>query len=144
MEVNEAYELLSKKSTADSATRNADAYGGTYTGTGSSYSGPNSGEFLRARAFINQGNLQAAKAGAGYYSYPECGMVLFCTASSTSGKAGMTRQTSTSPLLTSRNRGNAEYANAYNTLRHTGNPYSRAAGRGGYDDCTPCSLCVPA
>ena len=27
--------------------------------------------------------------------------------------------------------GNAEYANAYNTLRHTGNPYSRAAGRGG-------------
>ena len=31
-------------------------------GSGSSYSGPNAQEFNRARAFINQNNLQAAKA----------------------------------------------------------------------------------
>ncbi len=141
VEVNEAYELLSKKSTADSATRNADTYGGYYTGTGSSYSGPNAGEFTRARAFINQGNLQAAKAvldtvptrnAEWYFLY---GIIYLRQGWYDKANEYLTIAYQQEP-------GNSEYANAYNTLRHTGNPYSRAAGRGGYGDCSPCSLCA--
>ena len=68
VEVNEAYEMLTKKTSQSSsyASRNGngtyDSYSGGYTGSGSSYSGPNAQEFNRARAFINQNNLQAAKA----------------------------------------------------------------------------------
>lgn len=68
VEVNEAYEMLTKKNGQSSsyANRNGngtyDSYSGGYTGSGSSYSGPNAQEFNRARAFINQNNLQAAKA----------------------------------------------------------------------------------
>ena len=66
VEVNEAYEMLTKKNGQSSsyANRNGngtyDSYSGGYTGSGSSYSGPNAQEFNRARAFINQNNLQAA------------------------------------------------------------------------------------
>ena len=68
VEVNEAYEMLTKKTSHSSsyASRSGngtyDSYSGGYTGSGSSYSGPNAQEFNRARAFINQNNLQAAKA----------------------------------------------------------------------------------
>ena len=64
-EINEAYELLTKKGTtassSSSGNRQAGAYGGAYSGTGGAYSGPSAAEFARARSFINQNNLQAAK-----------------------------------------------------------------------------------
>ena len=143
VEVNEAYEILSKKGTADSASRSAGegTYGQYYTGNGSSYSGPNSGEFLRARAFINQGNLQAAKAvldaiptrnAEWYYLY---GIIYLRQGWYDKANEYLTMAYQKEP-------GNSEYANAFNTLRHTGNPYSRTAGRGAYADCSPCSLCA--
>ena len=59
VEVNEAYEMLTKKTSQSSsyASRSGngtyDSYSGGYTGSGSSYSGPNAQEFNRARAFIS-------------------------------------------------------------------------------------------
>lgn len=82
VEVNEAYEMLTKKNGQSSsyANRNGngtyDSYSGGYTGSGSSYSGPNAQEFNRARAFINQNNLQGRQGGAGRHIHPQRRMVL--------------------------------------------------------------------
>ena len=37
--------------------------------------------------------------------------------------------------------GNAEYAQAYNTLRYTGNPYSRPRQSTSYGNCSACDIC---
>ncbi len=53
VEINEAYEFLTKKSSgsANRGPGSGQGYGGGYSGAGSAYAGPNATEFARARAF---------------------------------------------------------------------------------------------
>lgn len=142
VEINEAYELLTKKSSG-TASRGPNGYGyGGYSGGGSSYSGPNSAEFARARAFLSQNNLQAAKAvldsitvrnAEWYYLY---GIIYLRQGWYDKANEYLTIAYQQEP-------GNAEYASAYNTIRNTGNPYTRPAG--GYSaNCAGCDLCASA
>ena len=144
-EINEAYELLTKKgSTASSsARRDNSAYSGAYSGTGGSYSGPSSAEFARARSFINQNNLQAAKQvldsisvrnAEWYYLY---GIVYLRQGWYDKAREYLSRAYEQEP-------GNAEYRNAYAAVSNAGNPFGRGAanGSGPYaGGCSTCDIC---
>ncbi len=142
VEINEAYEVLSEKG-GGTASRGPNGYGyGGYSGGGSSYAGPNAAEFARARAFLGQNNLQAAKAvldaitvrnAEWYYLY---GIIYLRQGWYDKANEYLTIAYQQEP-------GNAEYASAYNTIRSTGNPYTRPAG--GYQaNCGGCDLCASA
>lgn len=141
-EINEAYEILTKKSNASSG--NYQSYGsGTYSGSGSAYSGPNASDFARARAYINQNNLQAAKQvldaistrnAEWYYLY---GVIYLRQGWYDKAREYITRAYEQEP-------GNAEYRNAYVTLNNAGNPFARnnPTGQGPYDSgCSGCDIC---
>lgn len=144
VEINEAYEFLTKK-TSGSANRgpgSSQGYGGGYSGGGSAYAGPNATEFARARAFLGQNNLQAAKAvldnisirnAEWYYLY---GIIYLRQGWFDKAREYLTIAYQQEP-------GNAEYASAYNTIRHTGNPYARQAGAY-QSNCSPCDICAGA
>ncbi|MEA5060054.1 MAG: molecular chaperone DnaJ [Clostridia bacterium] len=143
MEINEAYELLTKKSTGTASRGPGSSYGyGGYSGSGNAYSGPNAAEFARARAFLSQNNLQAAKAvldaitvrnAEWYYLY---GIIYLRQGWYDKAYEYLTIAYQQEP-------GNAEYASAYNTIRHTGSPYTRPAGT--YRaNCAGCDLCASA
>lgn len=141
VEINEAYEALTKKNGSTQASGSgAGAYSNYgYSGQGSTYSGPNAADFARARAFINQNNLQAAKQvldtisvrnAEWYYLY---GIIYLRQGWYDKANDYISRAYHQEP-------GNAEYANAYKTLRTTGNPYTRQAS--GYDSsCSGCDVC---
>ena len=150
-EINEAYELLTKKGTtassssSSSSRQNAygDPYKGAYSGSGSAYSGPSAAEFARARSFINQNNLQAAKQvldgipvrnAEWYYLY---GIVYLRQGWYDKAREYLSRAYEQEP-------GNAEYRNAYAAINNAGSPFGRGAntGAGGYNDgCSGCDLC---
>ena len=145
VEVNEAYEMLTKKTASTSSHASRDGQGsyssyGGYTGTGNAYSGPNAAEFSRARSFINQGNLQAAKAvldaiptrnAEWYYLY---GIVYL-----RQGWYDKAREYLT--IAYQQNPGNPEYAAAYNSIRGTGGAYTRRTGTYGVYNCGgPCAM----
>ena len=122
-EINEAYDQLTKNpgKTASSGYSGA-AYGAG--GHGGSYSGPEADRFVRARSLINAGNLDGAKTildsiqtrnAEWYYLY---GIIYLRQGWYDKAREFLGRAYRTEP-------GNAEYAQAYNTLRYTGNPYSR-------------------
>ena len=122
-EINEAYDQLTKNpgKTASSGYSGA-AYGAG--GHGGSYSGPEADRFIRARSLINAGNLDGAKTildsiqtrnAEWYYLY---GIIYLRQGWYDKAREFLGRAYRTEP-------GNAEYAQAYNTLRYTGNPYSR-------------------
>lgn len=144
VEINEAYEFLTKKSTGTASRGPGGGYSGYggYSGAGSSYSGPNAADFARARAFLSQNNLQAAKAvldsiptrnAEWYYLY---GIIYLRQGWYDKANEYLTIAYQQEP-------GNAEYASAYNTIRQTGNPYTRPAG-GYQSNCNPCDLCASA
>lgn len=142
-EVNEAYELLTKKGSSSSAHKTGsdtyDSYSGSYSGTGSSYSGPNAGDFSRVRMFINQNNLQAAKAvldsistrnAEWYYLY---GIIYLRQGWYDKAREYLTIAYQQEP-------NNAEYAAAYSSIRGSGRAYGRTtSGSYGVD---PCGLCA--
>ena len=106
------------------------------------YAGPNATEFARARAFLGQNNLQAAKAvldnisirnAEWYYLY---GIIYLRQGWFDKAREYLTIAYQQEP-------GNAEYASAYNTIRHTGNPYARQAGAY-QSNCSPCDICAGA
>ncbi len=152
-EINEAYEQLTKKGTtasSSSAGRQGSysdpfgsGYGGAYSGTGGSYSGPSAAEFARARSFINQNNLQAAKQvldsisvrnAEWYYLY---GIIYLRQGWYDKAREYLSRAYEQEP-------GNPEYRNAYAAVNNSGNPFGRRAGTntGGYDDgCAGCDIC---
>ncbi|MBR4019117.1 MAG: DnaJ domain-containing protein [Clostridia bacterium] len=149
VEVNEAYEMLTKKTSSSSSHASRDGQGsyssyGGYTGTGNSYSGPNAAEFSRARSFINQGNLQAAKAvldaistrnAEWYYLY---GIIYL-----RQGWYDKAREYIT--IAYQQNPGNPEYAAAYNSIRGTGGAYTRRTGNYGVYNCgSPCTMLTSA
>ena len=144
VEINEAYEFLTKKSSgsANRGPGSGQGYGGGYSGAGSAYAGPNATEFARARAFLGQNNLQAAKAvldnisirnAEWYYLY---GIIYLRQGWFDKAREYLTIAYQQEP-------GNAEYASAYNTIRHTGNPYARQAGAY-QSNCSPCDICAGA
>ncbi len=148
-EINEAYEQLSKKTnTASSrasstwgASEGGNAYG-AYSGTGGGYSGPGAAEFGRARSFINQNNLQAAKQvldnisirnAEWYFLY---GIIYLRQGWHDKAREYFSRAYEQEP-------GNAEYRNAYASLNNAGNPF----GGGMYGDnmsggCSICDICA--
>ncbi len=143
MEVNEAYELLTKKGNGskNSRTDNSGAYQshGGYSGYGSSYSGPNASDFARARSFISLNNLSAAKQvldsigtrnAEWYYLY---GVIYLRQGWYDKAYEYLTRAYQQEP-------NNAEYSSAYQTIRNTGNPYTRGS-TGSHSDLSTCSVC---
>ena len=138
-EINEAYDQLTKNpgKTASSGYSGA-AYGAG--GHGGSYSGPEADRFVRARSLINAGNLDGAKTildsiqtrnAEWYYLY---GIIYPRQGWYDKAREFLGRAYRTEP-------GNAEYAQAYNTLRYTGNPYSRPRQSTSYGNCSACDIC---
>lgn len=138
-EINEAYDQLTKNpgKTASSGYSGA-AYGAG--GHGGSYSGPEADRFVRARSLINAGNLDGAKTildsiqtrnAEWYYLY---GIIYLRQGWYDKAREFLGRAYRAEP-------GNAEYAQAYNTLRYTGNPYSRPRQSTSYGNCSACDIC---
>ena len=138
-EINEAYDQLTKNpgKTASSGYSGA-AYGAG--GHGGSYSGPEADRFVRARSLINAGNLDGAKTildsiqtrnAEWYYLY---GIIYLRQGWYDKAREFLGRAYRTEP-------GNSEYAQAYNTLRYTGNPYSRPRQSTSYGNCSACDIC---
>lgn len=138
-EINEAYDQLTKNpgKTASSGYSGA-AYGAG--GHGGSYSGPEADRFIRARSLINAGNLDGAKTildsiqtrnAEWYYLY---GIIYLRQGWYDKAREFLGRAYRTEP-------GNSEYAQAYNTLRYTGNPYSRPRQSTSYGNCSACDIC---
>ena len=138
-EINEAYDQLTKNpgKTASSGYSGA-AYGAG--GHGGSYSGPEADRFVRARSLINAGNLDGAKTildsiqtrnAEWYYLY---GIIYLRQGWYDKAREFLGRAYRTEP-------GNAEYAQAYNTLRYTGHPYSRPRQSTSYGNCSACDIC---
>ena len=138
-EINEAYDRLTKNpgKTASSGYSGA-AYGAG--GHGGSYSGPEADRFVRARSLINAGNLDGAKTildsiqtrnAEWYYLY---GIIYLRQGWYDKAREFLGRAYRTEP-------GNSEYAQAYNTLRYTGNPYSRPRQSTSYGNCSACDIC---
>ena len=138
-EINEAYDQLTKNpgKTASSGYSGA-AYGAG--GHGGSSSGPEADRFVRARSLINAGNLDGAKTildsiqtrnAEWYYLY---GIIYLRQGWYDKAREFLGRAYRTEP-------GNAEYAQAYNTLRYTGNPYSRPRQSTSYGNCSACDIC---
>ena len=138
-EINEAYDQLTKNpgKTASSGYSGA-AYGAG--GHGGSYSGPEADRFVRARSLINAGNLDGAKTildsiqtrnAEWYYLY---GIIYLRQGWYDKAREFLGRAYRTEP-------GNAEYAQAYNTLRYTGNPYPRPRQSTSYGNCSACDIC---
>jgi len=146
-EINEAYEMLTKKKSTVSPGGGRDSsYGGGYggyTGSGGAYSGPSAAEFARARSYINQNNLDAARQvldsipvrnAEWYYLY---GIVYLRQGWHDKAIEFLTIAYEQEP-------GNAEYRNAYAAVNNTGSPYGygRPGGTSPYDDgCGGCDLC---
>ena len=138
-EINEAYDQLTKNpgKTASSGYSGA-AYGAG--GHGGSYSGPEADRFVRARSLINAGNLDGAKTildsiqtrNAEWYYLS--GIIYLRQGWYDKARAFLGRAYRTEP-------GNSEYAQAYNTLRYTGNPYSRPRQSTSYGNCSACDIC---
>lgn len=143
-EINEAYELLTKKGTTASSSRGSSTSSyETYSGSGSAYSGPSSAEFARARNYINQNNLQAAKQildtiqvrnAEWYFLY---GIIYLRQGWHDKAREYLSYAYEKEP-------GNAEYRNAYAAVSNAGSPFARGgAGSGGQygDGCSVCDVC---
>ena len=146
-EINEAYEMLTKKGASGSANRNYS--GGSYSqssgysGSGGAYSGPSAAEFAQARSYINQNNLQAAKLildristrnAEWYYLY---GVIYLRQGWYDKAREYLRTAYEQEP-------GNAEYRNAYTTISNSGSPFGGASsqGSGTYgNDCSGCDVC---
>ncbi len=145
VEINAAYELLTKKGSArpNSATYGDARTGGSYSGSGGSYSGPNATEFARARLYINQNNIQSARAvldaipvrnAEWYYLY---GVVYLRQGWYDKAYDYFERAVQQEP-------GNSEYSTAYQSVRRTGSPYARGGygGQGYGRSVSGCDVCT--
>jgi molecular chaperone DnaJ len=145
VEINAAYEFLTKKSSSRSASSTYSegrAGGQSYSGSGGSYSGPNAPDFARARLFINQNNIQAARAvldgipvrnAEWYYLY---GVVYLRQGWYDKAHDFFGRAVQQEP-------GNSEYNAAYQSVRSSGSPYARGGYSGGYTrGVSGCDVCT--
>ena len=138
-EINEAYDLLTRKGASSQA--DASGYAGYgYSGQGGSYSGPNATEFARARALINAHDLEGAKRvldaiqtrnAEWYYLY---GIISLREGWYDRARDYIGRAYYQEP-------GNQEYSQAYRALKNTGNPYARTGYGGSGRSCSGCDIC---
>ena len=153
-EINQAYEMLTKKPSDSSSGSyggqysQSGPYGGAYSrgysdyARGTPYSGPHAAEFARARACINQNNLNGARTildslpthnAEWNYLY---GIIYLRQGSYERARDCIGKAYQMDP-------NNPEYRNAYTSLNNAGRPYaSGGAGAGqnmGQNFC--CSLC---
>lgn len=149
-EINQAYEMLTKKQASGGSSASYGASGrygssGTYSGgysrtNGSAYSGPNAAEFARARSFINQNNLNAARTvldGANVVHNAEWnylyGVIYLRQGSYEKAYACISRAYEMDP-------NNPDYRNAYVSLNNSGRPYTRGSA-GDFDASPCCDIC---
>ena len=161
-EINQAYEMLTKKPSSGASgsyygggQQNRGASYGGYTGQQtyqnssqsgayrhSTYSGPNAEEYNRARSYINQNNLTAARTvldgisnreAEWYYLY---GIIYFRQGWYEKAKEYTRRAYEMNPE-------NAQYRNAYSSLNQSGRAYSTGSYGGGSNagSAVCCSLC---
>jgi len=126
--INEAYEILVKKPIAGTVTAaSARKEAGSTDRKG--YNGPYQAAFLRAREFINQSNLTAARAILDAVSehnaewYFLSGIIHLRQGSFEKARDSIARAYELSP-------NNTEYRNAYLSLKTAGDPYKRMRAKG--------------
>ena len=143
-EINQAYEMLTKKqSTSNNAgygSSSSGSYGGyTRPNSGTAYSGPFAAEFARARSFINQNNLNAAREILDNVSVHNAewnylyGVIYLRQGWYEKAFACISRAYEAEP-------DNAEYRNAYLSLNNSGRAYQRG-GNGTIDTSPCCDIC---
>lgn len=147
-EINQAYEMLTKKPQSSGAAYGGNAYGsgayggGTYGSTGESgYSGEYASEYQRARSYISQNNLSAAEAvlsaipsrnAEWYYLF---GIIYLRRGWYQRARDFIQRAYTMEP-------GNTEYRNAYASLNNTGGFNTGSGGQTiNTDGCEYCGLC---
>lgn len=156
-EINQAYEMLTKKPSASSGGAgygagygSATGYGGAHSGSytnqsrtgGTAYAGPNAEEYSRARSFINQNNLDAARAildriqnhnGEWNYLY---GIIYLRNGWYEKARECIRKAYELDP-------NNSEYRNAYLSLHNAGRTYQAGSygGPAGTNGSICCSLC---
>lgn len=134
-EINAAYEMLTKKPSSSSGTYGHQSYGNasysgyqgqSYSGQ-SAYSGANANEYYRARAYINNNDLNRARSvldgirdrnAEWYYLY---GIIYLRSGWYEKAREYIRRAYEQQP-------GNAEYRNAYASLNNTGRVYQQRSG----------------
>ena len=147
-EINEAYEVLTKRGTSANAAHHAGANRGqygAYSGSGTTYSGPNAAEFAQVRILLSNHNLQEARRlleniavrnAEWHYLY---GLVFYRMGYMDKAKEHFTRAYEQEP-------GNASYRSAYTTINSTGSPFGRyqqTRTTNAYDDqCSCCDICT--
>lgn len=148
-EINQAYEMLTKKQTAGNGGYNASSSGtyGSYNtgnsysrpGGGTAYSGPFATEFARARSFINQNNLTAARSILDNVSVHNAewnylyGVIYLRQGAYEKAFSCISRAYEAEP-------DNAEYRNAYLSLNNSGRTYQRNTN-GNIDTSPCCDIC---
>ncbi len=152
-EINQAYEMLTKKPSAGAsssyggASSSYGSYSASESGSGHAYSGPNATVYQRARSFINQNNLNAARSvldgiserdAEWYYLY---GIIFLRQGWYEKAQGYIQKAYSMEP-------DNAEYRNAYATLNNSGRAYTTggfggntAQGCGNTGGCGYFSVC---
>ena len=144
-EINQAYEMLTKKQSTTSGTGYGSSSSGTYGSYnaggsysrpgGTAYSGPFATEFARARSFINQNNLDAAQAILNNVTVHNAewnylsGVIFLRQGSYQRATECFGRAYDAEP-------DNAEYRNAYLSLNNSGRAYQRNTT--GNMDASPC------
>ncbi len=147
-EINQAYEILVKKKDEPYSQQGYSQQGYSHQGYSQqnywrgqgSYSGEYQSEFARARSYLSQNNLNAAKAildniplhnGEWNYLY---GVIHFRM-----GWYNQARQYLSEACR--QNPNNSEYRNAYESLLRNGSPYTQGGMDMGGHDCDVCDLC---
>ena len=135
-EINQAYEMLSKKSTSGSSSYTS----GSWQQSRGGYSGTGAGEYARVRSYLSQNNLNAAKAVLDSISVHNAewnylyGIVYYRMGWYAQALQYLAEATRQDP-------GNQEYRNAYETLRNTGSTTSAPYSVNHMEQCDMCDVC---
>ncbi len=147
-EINQAYEMLTKKQTTTSSSGSYGSSSGSYGAGGSNngyrpggtaYSGPNATEFARARSFINQNNLNAARTILDGVSVHNAewnylyGVIYLRQGWYEKAHACISRAYEAEP-------DNPEYRNAFVSLNNSGRVYTRGTN-GDVNSSACCDVC---
>lgn len=148
-EINQAYEMLTKQPrNTSSSSSSAGGYGG-YSGSASgqsagysAYSGPYAAEFQRARSFISQNNITAARSILDNISTHNAEWnYLYGVIYLRQGWYDRAKQCFAAAYEESPD--NAEYRNAYQSLNRSGSAYGGGTFTGGTGtgNCMYCNIC---
>lgn len=136
-EINQAYEMLTKKSSTGSNSYSSGSWQQQYR---TSYSGAGAADFARVRTYLSQNNVTAAKAlldsielhnAEWNYLY---GLVYFRMGWYSQAKQYLSAACRLEP-------GNTEYAAAYQSCSGAGQSYSSVYNTANNDSCDMCDMC---